>query len=229
MSSAWDVVERSDVPAQLVGALPDPAGRRRACFVNPVAPALVLGSAQAASVADEAGLAAAGASLERRRSGGGAVFVSPGGQLWLDVFVPVGDRLFVDDVGRSTWWLGELWAEALCAAGAASAAELEVHRGTPVASRWSRIVCFAGIGAGEVTVRGRKVVGVSQRRDRSGAWLHSMGLVSHDPVRLAALLAMEPSERALLVAHLDQTVAVLGDLSRLVTTALRVGLDSVSR
>ena len=39
---------------------------------------------------------------------------------------------------------------------------------------WSKVLCYAGLGAGEVTVAGRKVVGMSQRRERLGC------LVPHD-------------------------------------------------
>ncbi len=49
----------------------------------------------------------------------------------------------------------------------------EVHRGPAEATRWSRQVCFAGLGQGEVTVARRKVVGISQRRTRAGSLFQS--------------------------------------------------------
>ena len=41
-------------------------------------------------------------------------------------------------------------------------------------TRWSPLVCFGGVGTGEVaTDDGRKVAGLAQRRNRDGAWFHS--------------------------------------------------------
>jgi lipoate-protein ligase A len=118
-------------------------------------PALVLGSTQPMIDLD-------GIEVVRRRSGGGAVYLEPGGTLWVDVVVPRGDELWDDDVGRATYWLGEAWAAAV-GGGAV------VHRGPMVRTEWSDLVCFAGLGPGEVTVDGRKVVGISQRRSRAAA------------------------------------------------------------
>ncbi len=54
---------------------------------------------------------------------------------------------------------------------------------------WSRLVCFDGLGPGEVTSRGAKVVGVSQRRTRLAARFQTSLYLRHDPARLVALLA----------------------------------------
>jgi lipoate-protein ligase A len=209
VTSDWLLADRSGEPEELVAKLPDPRGRRLACICLPRSPALVLGSAQAASDADTARLDAAGVGLVRRRSGGGAVFVAPAGQVWLDVHLPADDPLLDADVGRSAWWLGERWVEALVAAGAGTPSHYEVHRGAMQTSRWSRVACFAGLGPGEVTVDGRKLVGISQRRDRRGAWLHSMALVDLEPVGFAALLSLDPGDRNLLVHELERTVATV--------------------
>ena len=95
-----------------------------------------------------------------RRTGGAAVLVAPGDPVWVDVVVPRGDPLWHDDVGRAFWWLGDVWAAAVGGV---------VHRGPMVRTQWSDAVCFAGLGPGEVTIDGRKVVGLSQRRTREGA------------------------------------------------------------
>lgn len=92
--------------------------------------------------------------------------VGPGRCLWVDLVIPRDDPLWSDDVGRATWWVGECWAAAL---GALRVGGAVVHRGAMVHSRWSERACFAGLGPGEVTVRGRKVVGIAQRRTRFGA------------------------------------------------------------
>jgi lipoate-protein ligase A len=129
-------------------------------------PALVLGSTQSESAVDPAALALAGIDLARRRTGGGVVLLVPGEHVWVDLVVPRGDPLWDDDVGRAMWWVGECWARALDSAGLVGA---EVHRGGLTHRELARRVCFAGLGPGEVTVDGRKLVGISQRRTRTHA------------------------------------------------------------
>ena len=94
-----------------------------------------------------------GIEVVRRRSGGGAVLLVPGEVLWVDVVVPRGDPLWDDDVGRASHWLGEVWVEALAAVGVAGT---EVHDGGLVCTPWCSLVCFAGLGPGEVTIGGAK-------------------------------------------------------------------------
>lgn len=194
MSGGEWVVRRSSGPA---GAFHDrdvAAGTGREVWVHEVdRPALVLGSTQPWSHADTGAAAARGVEVARRRSGGGAVLVEPGGALWVDVVVPPDDPLWHDDVAVATHWLGLAWAEALGAAGVAVAAP---HTGRLVATPWSRWVCFAGLGPGEVTVAGRKAVGLAQRRTRHGARFQTMALLRWEPADLVALLALPPEERA---------------------------------
>ena len=152
---------------------------------------MVLGSTQAAHTVDSDAAGASGVEVVRRRSGGGAVFVAPGELVWVDAFVPAGDHLWSPDVGRATHWLGSAWAGAL----ATSGVEASWHDGGLVTAPWSGLVCFAGLGPGEVRVGGAKVVGVSQRRTREGALFSSAALLRWDPSRLLALLALDPSER----------------------------------
>ena len=149
-------------------------------------PALVLGSTQRPEVADHAALAASGVELVRRRSGGGAVLLTPGDVVWADVVVPAGDPLWDDDVGRATHWLGEVWVRALSGCGLTGA---EVHRGPMLRAPWSSLVCFAGVGPGEVLVNGRKVVGISQRRTKDWARFQCAAYRHWDPGALTALLA----------------------------------------
>lgn len=183
------------------------AGSGRQVWVHRVErPAIVLGSTQPDELVDRAAAAAAGVEVARRRSGGGVVLVEPGGTVWVDVVVPPGDRLWDDDVGRATHWVGEVWARALARCGVDGAV---VHRRGMVATPWSRQVCFAGLGPGEVTVAGRKVVGVAQRRTRHGARFQVAALLRWDPAALVALLALADEDRAPAVADLATRAAAL--------------------
>jgi lipoate-protein ligase A len=149
---------------------------------QPTEPAVVLGSTQPASVVRPG----AGIEVVHRRSGGGAVLLVPGEVLWVDVIVPRHDVLWDDDVGRATHWLGELWVRALTRCGVVGAT---VHTGTMVCRPWSKLVCFAGLGPGEVTVGEGKAVGISQRRTRVGARFQCALYHRWDPAALVAVLA----------------------------------------
>lgn len=150
------------------------SGERRVTVCVPERRAIVLGSTQKMPPAPTLEVA-------RRRSGGGAVVVGPTDVLWVDVDLPADDPLWERDVGRSFWWLGDAWAAAVAALGLA---EVEVHHGAVVCTPWCAEVCFAGIGQGEVTVAGRKVVGLAQRRVREGARFHCAALLRWDPAPL---------------------------------------------
>jgi len=166
-----------------------------------------LGSTQPLGDVDPDAALAAGVEVGRRRSGGGAVLVEPGAVVWVDAVVPRGDPLWDEDVGRAFWWLGEAWAAALADLGLAG---LDVHRAGLVASRWSPKVCFAGLGPGEVTAEGRKVMGMAQRRTRDGALFQSAVALTWQPERLLDVLVMGPGERAAAVTELNHAVVGAG-------------------
>ena len=187
----WRTERRVGTAHALHGPWPDPSERDRRvvalCSVS-APPAIVVGSTQSDAVVDRARAARAGVDIVRRSSGGGAVLVAPDAQVWLEVWVPRSDPLWDDDVIESSWWLGETWARALEGLGASA---LSVHRGRAVQSEWSDVVCFAGVGPGEVMAGQAKVVGVSQRRTRHGARLHSMGVLAWEPASWLGLLALD--------------------------------------
>lgn len=176
-----------------------------------VGPALVLGSAQVASHLDGEGAASQGVEVARRRSGGGAVMLWPGHQVWLDVCVPRGDPLWDDDVGRSALWVGTAAAAALTGLGAAGAV---AHEGPFEPTAWSHQVCFAGRAPGEVLVGGRKVVGTSQRRTREGAVFQVVVALVWAPSMLVDLLGL-PEAAA---ASVSSVGVGLGELVRAVRT-----------
>lgn len=153
---------------------------------------LVLGSTQRDDVVDHRRLERSGAELARRRSGGGAVWLAPGEVTWVDLVIPAHDPLWDDDVSRSSRWVAETWVRCLESLGAAGAT---AHRGAMIDGPWSRLVCFAGLAPGEVTIGGRKVVGVSQRRTRTSARFQCAVLHRWDPGPLLDVLALTPEER----------------------------------
>jgi lipoate---protein ligase len=206
-AGAWRVLVRHAAPADLHRELPDPGCERVARVCVPSAPAVVIGSAQPAAEFDRRRLDSAGVDLVRRRSGGGAVLVAPQRQVWVDLFVPAGDVLADLDVGRSFYWLGDAFAQAIATVldTAGEEAGIAVHRGRTQSTPWSKTLCYAGLGAGEVTVAGRKVVGLSQRRDRSGAWIHSMALLGPMQGELADFLSGSSLHRAAARAELEAT------------------------
>jgi len=200
----WRVERARDSAAALhEWAIPDPPARAVWLF-EPTAPALVLGSAQPAAHVDAAAAASAGVQVVRRRSGGGAVLLVPAQALWVDVVIPAGDVLWQADVGAAFHWLGDAWAAALRAVDGPNAV---VHRGAMVRSPWSAMVCFAGLGPGEVTVGGRKVVGISQRRTRSAARFQCAAYARWDAPLLHALLS-EPRPS---LGELQDMAAPAGD------------------
>lgn len=165
-----------------------PDRTRREIWVCAVGePSLVLGSTQPADDVDPRAAADLGVVVGRRRSGGGAVLLRPD-TVWIDAFVPRGDPLWVDDIGVAFGWFGEAWARALVSLGLASE-QVRVHAGALVATTASPVVCFAGLGPGEVMVGGAKAVGLSQRRTREAIRLQSSLASRWEPQAHATLLA----------------------------------------
>jgi lipoate---protein ligase len=194
--SGWELRRLTGRAADL-HAEPLPEAPGRAVWVlDATGPALVLGSTQSEELVDGEAAAAAGIDVARRRSGGGAVLVLPGEMAWVDVILPAGDPLWDDDIARAAHWLGRAWQSALAELGVGST---EVHEGALACGPLGRLVCFAAVGAGEVTVAGgdgpRKVVGVSQRRTRVAARFQCAAYRRWDPDPLARLLRLDPEGR----------------------------------
>lgn len=194
------------VPTSVAAAhatpFPDPV-RRQVWFFEPTDRAIVLGSTQRLADLDLGEVARRGLATVRRRSGGGAVLIDPAASTWFDVWLPGDDELFDRDVSRSTDWLGELVVDVLEAVGITGAQA--VREGTR--TRWSRLVCFAALGAGEVVVAGRKAVGISQRRTRAGARFQVLIPHRWDAVETAALFALAAADRDELTEVLQGAVA----------------------
>ena len=181
----WDVV-RAKGDARGFHSHGVPAGAQRSVRLLEVSgSALALGSTQSIDDVDLAAAKRLNVDVFNRQSGGGAVLLDPGAQLWVDVVIGRSDPLWNDDVSLASQWLGDVWVEALRSVGI----EGVVHRGAMVTNELSSVVCFAGLAAGEVTVDGAKVVGISQRRTRAGARFQCSVPLGWDARRHAELLA----------------------------------------
>lgn len=109
----------------------------------------------------------------------------PGEVVWVDVIVPSGSVGWATDIHRPMVWLGERLSSVFTTLDVEGIA---VHRGGIEHTDWSRLVCFDGLGPGEVTVGGRKLVGISQRRTRAAARLQACWYIGYDPAALVRLL-----------------------------------------
>ena len=127
----------------------------------------------------------------------------PGEFVWLDLVIPSGDPLWLDDVGKAMVWVGDLWQRTLAELGVVST----VHHGGLVTTDWSRSVCFAGVGTGEVIADDAKLVGISQRRTRGYARFQSMCHLRWRPEWVAALIS-QPAPTAAAIAGRARAVAV---------------------
>lgn len=170
--------------------------------------AVVLGSAQPLDTVDAEVAAAGGVSTVRRRGGGGAVWLAPDEQLWIDLVVPKGDELWDDDVGRAFLWLGDVWAAALRELGV----DAVVHRHGLVRSVHSSLICFAGLGPGEVHVGGAKLVGMSQRRVRDAARFQCVVYDTYAAGPLLDALVLDDATRRTASAELAATCVGLRDV-----------------
>ena len=172
-------------------------------------PVLVLGSTQPAQVIDETARRRRDVSLARRRSGGGAVWLEPGAQLWLDAWIPRDDPLWHADVSVAAEWVGRWWVDALTGAGQSG---FDVHTGRAAPGRWGELVCFGGRGPGEVFVGARKVVGLSQWRAREGALFSSCAYRRWDPAPLLALVRSDDPSHDMLTRDLPSVAVGLAEL-----------------
>jgi lipoate-protein ligase A len=175
-------------------------GELRAGWSRPTDAVLVLGSAQ--RVPGSGDVAAV-----RRSTGGGAVSCDDR-YLMLDIVLPRGHALAIDDVGRSYRWL----AEALLAALAAHGADLravtpEEVAALPAADRAAaRLACFAGTGSYELVTSagGRKLVGLAQRRRGGAVLLQAGAYVAAPRLDVPGALGLPKGEETALRARLAQ-------------------------
>lgn len=142
----------------------DPDTERALWWCDVTRAALIVGSSQSVDVVDGECAAQHDMDVVRRRSGGGLVYVHPVDSVWIDVTITRDDPLWVDDVSSSMLWLGDVFVTAL-----APWVSATCFRGGFTAGEFGREVCFASHSPGEVFVGDKKLVGISQRRNRDGA------------------------------------------------------------
>lgn len=139
---------------------------RTARFLKVEKSSLVLGSSQNPAHFHQSSVSRTGIEIAVRRSGGGAVFLEPSRQLWVDISIPKDDPLYRDDVQKSFFPIGSIFLEVLSRI---SRNEFEMHTGNLIGGLIGKEICFAGVGPGEITFEGAKVVGISQRRTANGS------------------------------------------------------------
>lgn len=212
-------VEKVRVSAEAVQSFDPPGAANRTVRVLEIERAMiVLGSAQPESDLDLDAVAREGIAVARRRSGGGAVLLVPGEHVWIDFWIPVGDRLWHHDIVRAATWAGRAWAGAARTLGLTA---VTVHGGPVVTTPWSARVCFAGRGPGEVLAGDRKLVGLSQRRTREWSRLSTMAHRRWDAAATFGLLAGEPETIAAAGHEWQSRVAEIdGDVAAAVLAEL---------
>jgi lipoate---protein ligase len=148
------------------------------------------------------------------------VLLEPGAVVWFDVVVPAA-RLHAagigDDVAASMTWLGWHVASALADLGVGA----DIHRGAMACSAWCPLICFAGIGPGEVLVEGDKLVGISQRRSRGGARFQCAVHTRWSPEVLIELLTADVP-----VAALPPVATLPTDTAAALPAAVAAALDA---
>lgn len=183
-----------------------PSDITRTIYWNqPTDSALVVGSAQSLSDIRDTQYAQP-PSLVKRASGGGAVLVTPDNMIWFDVVIGVHDPLWDCDITRSFFWLGATIRDALAACGCDA---LELHEAGLTQNAWSQLVCAASVGPGEVMMKGRKVVGLSQKRRRAFAVFQCMINRKFAARAMSDALGIAELQRSGLERFLDAHVANL--------------------
>ena len=184
-------------------------GSALGAWSRPTEAALVLGSGQRPPEGWEP---PDGLPLVRRGTGGGAVLCDPD-YLMLDIALPPGHSLILDDVTESYRWLGERLVSALTRLGfrdLSLVAPATLRQLDEASREAGRTACFAGLGPYELLDgRGRKLVGLAQRRRKGGVLLQAAAYLAGEREPLVDLLWLPEGDRADLRRRLRET-SVLG-------------------
>lgn len=140
--------------------------------------------------------------LLERQAGGGVVLTGPG-MVSASIVLPYGHPLLCESLVGCYRWLGQLHVAALAELGVAAYA-LPANA-LPLANammdvRPVRWACFGGLSPWEVVDAGyRKLVGLAQRRQRSGVLLVAGTLVGATDWRLLCDVMGHPDDEAVLL------------------------------
>lgn len=217
--STWNVVHvRTTASEQHSRTL---VAERSVWNVDITGTAIVLGSRQTEAELHLDACASANVEIVRRRSGGAMVFLVPGKQVWLDVVIPKGDRLWIDDVGRASWWLGDVWLATIESLAPGRNISAHVHRQDLVRGEYGDLVCFSGAGPGEVMAgesanNAAKIVGISQRRTQDLARFQCTMYLQWGPemaLQFGQLLRDPKAARAEMQANLEHSVMPLSQIA----------------
>ena len=153
----------------------------------------------------------AGVAVLDRRAGGGAVFLDRGNMLCGAVVVPTAS--VPADVTESYRWLGDTLVTALLGLGVpAQRVEVDTARADRATSPLVN-ACYGALSPHEVTVNGRKLVGLAQIRRRDTT-LYVLGILLQDQSPLADyLLVPDESVRDRLRAELVKRTIGLESLT----------------
>lgn len=172
-------------------------------------PTLILGAGQQRLDAGRA--VRNGIRVVHRSAGGAAVYAGPG-VLGQDVFLPAGHLLDNRDVVEAYRWLGEVWQDALATLGVrGDLVSVEDARSQPEADPDVAMVCFGRLSPFEVTVAGRKLVGLAQVRRAHGTLLQAGIHLQFDADGLACVLPV--ADRAGLAAKLRYAAVGLSEVT----------------
>ncbi|GHO91584.1 hypothetical protein KSF_016320 [Reticulibacter mediterranei] len=183
---------------------------------------LVLGYSQRHTFLNQTALAELELPIYHRRAGGTAVLVGSH-LLALDVVLPAGHPLILNDIVESYRWLGETWVAALRQLGIETRAvpPEEAHaqralRKQPETSSYELLMnraCYGTLSPYEVVVGQRKVVGMDMIRRRAGSLLQAGVLLHWDTEQLAQLLGHTVEEQELLRTGLYERAIGLDTLA----------------
>ena len=166
---------------------------------------LSLGSSQSAESIDHARLAQHGWEIVRRATGGRTVLHES--ELSYSLAIPNDDPCVAGGVLPSYQRIAEGFKCALLRLGLSADPPQKQPKLTPLTP-----ACFETTSHYEITIKGRKLIGSAQKRQRNVVLQHGSILLSGDVGAVAELFALPTQERALLGARLRQQVTTLEQL-----------------
>ena len=187
--NSWRIETKYSETALAHEASLDEWGKPTIWIIEPKDSCLVLGKSQRGKpFLDLSYLEEQGINLTVRQSGGGAVLVSPSDMLWVDIFVPERSKFWIGDIAKASVWIGGIWRDALKLLDV----ECSLFEGKFSRSAVSDLICFAGKGPGELFVGGKKILGISQRRSKSGTRFQCALIINWKPEHMIAAYSSAP-------------------------------------